>query len=240
MREYLIFQLVAAIGAMGEFGGHDRRGTLSLPGRSAVIGTLGAALGRRRDQPFADLEQLDIAVASFGRSAPLRDYHTVQTVPSAAVKAPQSRPEALREAAGNDKLNTTLTSRDYRCDCVFGVAVSGGDLPGLARALQRPAFQVYLGRKSCPLSAPFDPRIVAADNPARALTQLRLPPWIGARQMIEIVADEGTDLDAPARQETRHDRAIDRGLWHFGKGRYSVAHPEVNAAMVQDPGEGAP
>lgn len=232
MPEFLIFQLIAAIGAMGEFGGHDRRGTLNLPGRSAVIGTLGAALGRRRDQDFSDLEALNIAVASFGRTLPLRDYHTVQTVPSAAVKAPQSRPEALREAAVKDKLNTTLTSRDYRTDCVFGVAVTGGDLPTFAEALRRPVFQSFLGRKSCPLSAPFDPQIVMAEHPAAALAHLRLPPWIGARQMIEIVVEEGMEPGAPARLETRHDRALNREKWHFGQGRYAIAHPQITAQEV--------
>lgn len=81
MPDYLIFQLVASIGAMGEFGGHDRRGSLTLPGRSAIIGTLGAALGRRRGDDFSDLENLMVAVASFGRTAPCgittpyRPYH---------------------------------------------------------------------------------------------------------------------------------------------------------------------
>lgn len=238
MPDYLIFQLIASIGAMGEFGGHDRRGTLTLPGRSAVIGTLGAALGRRRDQGFADLEALDVAVASFGRTAPLRDYHTVQTVPSAAVKAPQSRPQALRDAAAKDKLNTVLTSRDYRTDCVFGVAITGGDLPALAQALKQPVFQSFLGRKSCPLSAPFDPQIVLSQTPSEALSHLRLPPWVGARRMIEIVAEEGTDLGAPARHEIRHDRAIDREFWHFGPGRYVVSHPDVRAEMITVPSEG--
>lgn len=234
MPDHLIFQLVASIGAMGEFGGHDRRGSLTLPGRSAIIGTLGAALGLRRRDDFSALEALSVAVASFGRTAPLRDYHTVQTVPSAAVKAPQSRPEALREARRRGKLNTTLTSRDYRSDCVFGVAVWGGDLPALAEALRKPVFQTFLGRKSCPLAAPFDPRIVAAANPALALANLRLPPWIGCRSMVEIAADEGTELGAPARIETRHDRALDRGLWHFGPARYGIATPEIRTGTLPE------
>ncbi|EDZ45961.1 CRISPR-associated protein Cas5, Ecoli subtype [Rhodobacterales bacterium Y4I] len=231
MPEYLIFQLVAAIGAMGEFGGHDRRGSLTLPGRSAVIGTLGAAMGLRRDADFSGLDALGVAVASFGKTAPFRDYHTVQTVPSAAVKRPQSRPQALRDAGR--KVNTTLTSRDYRADCVFGVAIWGEGLAELASALSAPVFQTFLGRKSCPLSAPFDPQIVAAATPSAALSQLRLPPWIGAREMDMIVADEGTDLGAPSILETRHDRALDRTLWHFGKGRYAVAHPAIRAGEAK-------
>ncbi|WP_341485885.1 type I-E CRISPR-associated protein Cas5/CasD [Thioclava sp. GXIMD4215] len=225
MPEFLIFQLVASLGAMGEFGGHERRGTLDLPGRGALLGLLGAALGRRRDGDFSDLDALSVAVAGFGPTQYLRDYHTVQTVPSAAVKAPQSRPQALR-AAGN-RVNTTLTSRDYRADCVFGVAVWAGDLPVLAAALRRPVFALWLGRKACPLAAPPDPQIVTADGPAQAMAHLRLPPWIGPRAMTVIVADEGTDLGATARIETRHDRPLDRQLWHFTQGRYAVAHPAI-------------
>ncbi|MFY0311591.1 type I-E CRISPR-associated protein Cas5/CasD [Leisingera sp. D0M16] len=231
MPEYLIFQLVASFGAMGEFGGHDRRGSLTLPGRSTVLGTLGAALGLRRDADFSALDALGVAVASFGRSALLRDYHTVQTVPSAAVKRPQSRPQALRDAG--QKVNTTLTSRDYRTDCVFGVSVWGEGLQELASALAAPVFQTFLGRKACPLSAPFDPQIVEASTPSAALSHLRLPPWIGTREMDMIIADEGTDLGAPARLETRHDRALDRTLWHFGQGRYAVAHPRISADEVK-------
>lgn len=231
MPEFMIFQIVASIGAMGEFGGHERRGTLGLPGRSAVVGMLGAALGRRREADFSDLDALGLAVAGFGRTAPLRDYHTVQTVPSAAVKQPQSRPQALRDAGG--RINTTLTSRDYRTDCVFGVAVWDGDLTALAAALRAPRFLTFLGRKSCPLSAPFDPQMVSASNPAEALAHLRLPPWIGARAMTEIVAEDGTDLGAPSRLETRHDRATDRSLWHFAPGRYAVAHPDIRTGVVK-------
>lgn len=231
MPEFLIFQIVASIGAMGEFGGHERRGTLGLPGRSAVVGLLGAALGRRRDADFSDLDALGLAVAGFGRTTPLRDYHTVQTVPSAAVKQPQSRPQALRDAA-RQKINTTLTTRDYRTDCVFGVAVWDGELDALEASLRAPVFLTFLGRKSCPLSAPFDPQIVSAPNPAEALAHLRLPPWVGARAMTEIVAEDGTDLGAPSRLETRHDRATDRSLWHFGPGRYAVASPDIRTGAV--------
>jgi len=46
------------------------------------------------------------------------------------------------------------------------------------------------------------------------------------------VADAGTDLGAPARVETRHDRAIDRTMWHFEQGRYGVAHPDIHAQEV--------
>ena len=123
MTDYLVFTLSANLGAMGEFAGHERRGSLDWPGRSAIIGLLGAALGLRRDADFSELEHLHQAVAIFGDTAPLRDFHTVQTVPTAKAKRPQSRPQALRDA--RDGLNTLITLRDYRNTPLYGVALWG-------------------------------------------------------------------------------------------------------------------
>lgn len=195
---------------MGEFAGHERRGSLIWPGRSALTGLLGAALGIRRDGDFAVLDGLGMAVAIFDPGAVLRDYHTVQTVPGAVARQPQSRPAALRQAG--QRTNTTITLRDYRMAPLYGVAVWNGDLPMLADALRHPVFTLYLGRKSCPLSVPADPQLVAADTPESALTHLRLPPWWqGARA--RIMASDNRP-DAP-RHETRHDIATDRRAWHF-------------------------
>lgn len=212
MTDYLVFTLSATIGAMGDLAGHERRGSQLWPGRSAVIGLLGAALGRRREDDFTDLDALGLAVAPFvtGIEHGFRDYHTVETVPSAKARHPNSRPEALRIAGRGT--NTTITMRDYRTGPLFGVAVWGGDLEPLRAALIEPVFVLYLGRKSCPLSAPVAPRIVAADSPEGALVHTQLPHWregaIAVRLMID-AEDDDTHV------ETRHDQAIDRGKWHF-------------------------
>lgn len=213
MRDFLIFQLSAAVASFGDVAGHERRGSWTWPGRSAILGLLAAAQGIRRDGDFAALEALRLAVAVFDTGAPFRDYHTVQTVPTAAAKRPQSRPEALRLAG--DAANTTITLRDYRAGVLYGVAVAGEGLVALSEALTRPAFHLYLGRKACPLNAPLYPQIVAAADPAAALARLRLPPWAAGAEAREIHADPGLFPDPAPRQETRHDAALDRRLWHF-------------------------
>lgn len=213
MRDFLIFQLSAAVASFGDVAGHERRGSWTWPGRSAILGLLAAAQGIRRDGDFAALEALRLAVAIFDTGAPLRDYHTVQTVPTAAAKRPQSRPEALRLAG--DAANTTITLRDYRTGVLYGVAVAGEGLEALVEALARPAFHLYLGRKACPLNAPLDPQIVEAPDPAAAFSRLRLPPWAAGAVAREIHADPGLFPDPAPRQETRHDTALDRRLWHF-------------------------
>lgn len=211
MPDFLIFTLAASLGAMGELAGHERRGSWTWPGRSAVLGLMAAAKGIRRDGDFSTLEALSVSVAVFDTGASLRDYHTVQTVPTAAARRPQSRPAALRQAGQG--ANTTITLRDYRVGVLYGVAVTGAGLAALAEALERPVFHLYLGRKSCPLSAPLAPRIVVARDTEEALSRLRLPPWhVGA--VARTLYSDATEGQG-GRIETRHDAPLDRRLWHF-------------------------
>jgi len=213
MQPFLIFGLTASLGATGELAGHERRGTLPFPGRSAVIGLMAAALGIRRDGDFSVLEALEITIGLHDSGTPLRDYHTIETVPSAAVKSPNSRPEALREARG--RTNTSITLRDYRTGPLFSVAVAGAGLEALASALNAPVFTLYLGRKSCPLSAPPGARVVQAEEAKEALAQLILPPWRPHDQLHSVVVEDPTG-------EVLHDRAIDRARWHFAPRRLAL------------------
>lgn len=229
MQPHLVFTLTAALGAMGDLAGHERRGSLDWPGMSAIIGLLGAALGLRREDDFAALEALAVAIAVFDGGDVLRDYHTVETVPSAAVKLANSRPQALR-IAGKLKTNTTITLRDYRGGALYGAAIRGEGLEQLKEALERPSFVPYLGRKSCPLAAPMGARIVQAEGPEAALGHVQLPPWrtgaVASRMLVDAEPAE-------AHVEQRMDRAVDRGQWHFSP--RSVAVRQVRIA----PGEAA-
>lgn len=229
MTEYLVFTLAATIASFGDVAGHERRGSWGWPGRSAILGLLAAARGIRRDGDFSELDALRTTVAVFEGGQALRDYHTVQTVPTTLARRPQSRPEALRKA-GKDA-NTTITLRDYRTGVLFGVAVTGSGLDGLRHALERPVFQLYMGRKSCPLSAPVAPRIVDAPDPETALVQVQLPPWCPAQARVArmMYSDDG-----PAEHsEIRHDAPLDRQRWHFAAREVNVravtVHPEEPA-----------
>lgn len=225
MREYLVFTVTATLGAMGELAGHERRSSWGWPGRSALLGLLGAALGIRRDGDFSALDGLSVAVAVFDEGRPLRDYHTVQTIPTAKVKRPQSRPIGLREVGG--EVNTTITHRDYRTCPLYAVAISGDALEVIAEALKQPVFTLYLGRKSCPLSAPLAPQVIAAASVEAALARARLPLWwpeskrVATRLYSDMADAEGE------RTETRHDRARDRQLWHFTERRFAVKTVEI-------------
>ena len=217
MPEHLVFTLAAPMGAFGDLAGHERRGSAHWPGRSAILGLIGAAQGVRRDDRAgqAALEVWKMAVASLSQGRPLRDFHTAQPVPSARIRAPNSRRAALAALKPGD--NPVITTRDYRTDCLFAVALWGGDIEALEAALQRPVFTPYLGRKSCPLSLPMAPRAITADTPVAALAHAALPPWQADARPLHVTSDpfEG----AEGRWETRWDQPVDRTAWHFAQRR---------------------
>lgn len=217
MREHLLFVLGAPMGAFGSHAGHERRGSELVPPRSAVLGLLGAALGVDRADTDAQLalRRLRVAVRALSPGAALRDYHTVQTVPK-RIKRPNGRRAAV-EAIGRD-IHTTITLRDYRADVAIAAAVWGEaprwPLAQLAMALRRPTYVLYLGRKSCPLAAPLDPRIVEASDPVAALHRLPAPDWL-PRVVPGPVTCDPFPGGLPDRVERAPVEPLDRTLWHF-------------------------
>ncbi|MCL1563213.1 MULTISPECIES: type I-E CRISPR-associated protein Cas5/CasD [Acetobacteraceae] len=220
---YLVFSLSASLGSMGELAGHERRGSLLWPGHSALIGLMGAALGIRRDGDFSGLDSLKIDVAVFDSGTALRDFHTIQSVPAAAVKKPNSRPEAIRKAG--ERLTTSITLRDYRAGVFYGVAVQGEGLEEIAAALRKPHFTLYLGRKSCPLSSPLNPQVVQADTVEEALGQVKVPFWLSRHvdlsEKVMVVGEQGSQRDYV------HDVPLDRQRWHFAARDVGIRHVEL-------------
>ncbi len=79
----------------------------------------------------------------------LRDYHTTQVPSAKRGLAHYTR----RSELAVDDLNTILSSRDYRCDAAYTVAIEIHNsatytAQEMANALAKPAFTLYLGRKS--------------------------------------------------------------------------------------------
>lgn len=228
MTDFVVFTLVAPIGSFGDLAGHERRGSDAWPARSAILGLVGAALGIRRDDRPAQeaLSGWSVAVSTLSSGRRILDFHTTQTVPTAAIKRPSTRRDALRALRSAD--NPVVTTREYRTDCAFGVALWGSrDLQGLREALKRPFFAPYLGRKSCPLAAPMAPRVVEAESPVEALRHIRLPPYLESRLDPEQPLSVASDEPLPgARQQVRWDEPLDRTVWHFGPRTVHVARPQ--------------
>ena len=231
MGEHLVFTLSGPMAAFGGYAGHERRGTELAPGRSAILGLLAAALGVERDdrEAWEALRGYRTATRLLTESAPLRDYHTVQTVPQ-KIRRPDGRRAAL-EAIGRD-VHTLVTVRDYRTDVAVAVAVWAEtlrwSLPQLAEALRAPVFVLYLGRKSCPLSAPLGPAIVQAADPVAALRSTA-PPAFLQRVQPGAVASDPFPGGCSDRLETAPVQPLDRTQWHFGQAEvwYFESEPEA-------------
>lgn len=245
MRKHLNFLLAAPIASFGGYAGHERRGSGLLPLRSAVLGLLGAALGiERKDRVGLErLKSFSIAVQSLQRSMPLRDFHTVQTVPTAKAKRPPTRRFALTVAARN--LNTVITIRDYRCDVVVRTTVWGSGhwhLEELADSLRRPVFPLYLGRKACALSTPLNPVVCAAADPVEALRKIEVPEWLKSTATNRckelkspIYSDPVEGMQRPAIVERVPGEPIDRQAWTFGESMvWQFSDTDRNSRVSED------
>ncbi len=227
MREHLVFLLAAPMASFGSYAGHVRRGSELAPLRSAVLGLMGAALGIERSNLKGQerLRSYSVAVQPFQRSAPLRDFHTVQTVPTSKVKRPQARSQAIALAGGD--VNTIITIRDYRCDVMVGAALWGDghwELEALANYLRRPVYPLYLGRKSCPLATPLNPIVCIARNPVEALKKIKVPEWLcikrfkgQARSQFPVQSDPVAGVEQPYLSERVPGEPIDRQAWTFSE-----------------------
>jgi len=168
MTPYVVFQLYGPMAAWGDVAVGESRVTLTLPGRSALLGLLSAALGLKRTEELklSDLSaSVRFGVLTLSSGHFLRDYHTVQVPPTSALKRRPSRTRRDELSVPKDELGTILSARDYRTDASYRVALeqmAGGriDLETIRNALLKPVFPLYLGRKACPPSLPLNPRIV--------------------------------------------------------------------------------
>ncbi|MCP1312787.1 MULTISPECIES: type I-E CRISPR-associated protein Cas5/CasD [unclassified Halomonas] len=202
MPHHLVFRLYAPMASWGEAAVGETRPTATYPGRSAILGLIGAALGIRRDDDEGQRqlrEGLQVAVKQRSPGLLMRDYHTVQVPPSQSKVTHRSRREEL--SVPKASLNTILSSRDYRCDGLWSVAVrvtakACWTLAELKSALEKPRFPLYLGRKACPLAAPLVPTLVEADHWRQALDhcfESALDPTTPTR--LALVGNEKKDKD---------------------------------------------
>ncbi len=225
MREYLIFCLYGPLAAWGDIAVGEYRPSFAHPAKSAIIGLLAAALGIRRDEEARHktlAESCSFAVRVDSMGILLRDYHTTQ-VPSAKRGVTHY---TRRSELAVDDLNTILSSRDYRCDAAYTVAISVSDgaphtVQVLAAALQKPVFTLYLGRKSCPLALPLQPLIVSAATLREALETVNF-----GDELSDIISTgsaavywEDNSASGLERQQviTRRDAPRSRKRWQFSE-----------------------
>jgi CRISPR system Cascade subunit CasD len=153
----LLLRLAGPFQSWGVQSRFTERDTLLEPSKSGVIGLLCAALGRKRHEPLDDLNRLKMGVRGDREGVLKMDYHTAggtHTIREAekyyVAKADGTRPEPGKGAVES--------RRYYLADADFLVGLEGDDevlLRCLDRALARPRWPLYLGRKAFVPGAPI-------------------------------------------------------------------------------------
>jgi CRISPR system Cascade subunit CasD len=191
------------------------RQTRHEPTKSAVLGLIAAAQGRRRSDSIEDLLKLQFGVRIDQPGVVIRDFHTTHNAKGQA---------------------TPLTNRYYLCDAIFTVGLSADRplLEGLAEALDHPVFPLFLGRRSCVPSGKLVQGIVDDD----LVTALHNHPWQaapwyrdkqrrqGAPVRLPIVRDRLSYDQLPRSLETVRDVPLDFSPFHRDYGWRDVVHDE--------------
>lgn len=155
--KHLLFQIAAPMMSWGNEMARSERPTDGHPRKSAILGLLGAALGKPRSDPWHNEAHaaLGFATAVLRPGVRIMDYHTVST--PEGTKRYETRHD---EVEASDY--TVQTTREYLCDAYFMVALwpkKELDLKKISESLERPVWELYAGRKSCPFSLPLAPKI---------------------------------------------------------------------------------
>jgi CRISPR system Cascade subunit CasD len=234
MRGYLLFQLYGPLASFGEAAVGEARHSATHPSRSALLGLVAAAAGVRRDDAEGQrrlAESLRFGVKTLSLGSVLKDYHTTQVPPQ---ERKVHHYHTRRDELGSDRLGTILSSREYRQDGLWlAAAWTDGRSPNhsldeLAKHLAKPVFQLYLGRKSCPLGLPLNPRIIRAESLKQAFDEYPKPTLADNKELAlrrsfgpgqvqyawETCGHSGfakEDFRAP-----RHDNPLSRDRWQFG------------------------
>ncbi len=228
----LLFQLYGPMASWGEVAVGEVRSTADHPTKSAVLGMVAAAMGITREQ---DGEHRKLA-GGYGYGLRLdtpggllRDFHTAQAPKGKGGRGLTTRRDELEYKS----VSTILSTRDYRVDALATVCLwATSDAPPwpldeLKSALERPRFSLFLGRKSCPLALPMNPKVVDANSLKRAFAQYPISTDLlrklghDRREKVRVywqsdVEGLASGFDASQIRE-RWDQPKSRERWQFGR-----------------------
>ncbi len=242
MNRYLVFQLYGPLAAWGEQAVGEMRHSATHPSRSAILGLLAAALGIKRPDTIPDQQEVEeserlhtrladsagVGIKVIFSGSLLKDYHTTQVPPhNKKSKHRYTRRDELLE----EKLGTILSSREYRQDALYHVAIWPKKKKGMfslermQKALERPVFMLYLGRKSCPPALPLNPVIMNSESLKSALDQYS-SGFIKGKKTIEKVLSQKRQIQyfwetcshSGMREDFRtfrYDEPTSRLRWQF-------------------------
>lgn len=173
MAQILILRLQGVMQAWGKHSYEDYRPSEVFPTRSAVEGLLAACLGIEREDKqqlkalsrcfsFAVRQDLRMLKEKPVQMRKISDFHTVLDA---------------RKVDGSINPYPVVSRREYLCDGHFTVALdfnpqSSWTNEALTLALKKPVFTPFLGRRSCPITAPLFEQWIEAEDLHSALSEI--------------------------------------------------------------------
>lgn len=209
MTQSLVLRFRAPLQAWGADSRYQSRRTHHAPTKSAVLGLLSAAEGRRRSDSVEDLVGLEFGVRVDQPGSILRDYQTAIDWR----KGPPAR----------------LSDRYYLSDAQFLAALSGpGEvLETIHRALLAPRYPLYLGRRSCPAG----PDLVVGLVDGNVEEALRRQPWVASRWHRK---SRSRTVNLPLYRDARPDEAVEERVRDIPLS-YDPKHREYAWRLVHAP-----
>ncbi len=138
----ILMKFQAPLQSYGTDSHFETRHTDDHPSKSAIIGIIAAALGIRREEPerLKELQNLRILVRVDQAGRVMRDFQI-----------------AAKFKITGDFERNYVTYRDYLEDAIYIVAIEGESslILNIYEALKRPYFQLYYGKRSCPVNYDF-------------------------------------------------------------------------------------
>lgn len=244
MTAYCIFRLYGPMASWGDIAVGEERHTWDHPSRSAIFGMVAAALGIRRGEEEVHRQ----LTSSYGFSVmvdspgvPVIDYHTIQTPPQSQIsRGNHFRTRRDELSIPRHTLSTIISRRDYLCDMIATVCLwPRVDDPihtpeEIAAALREPTFELFLGRKSCPLSLPVKAQVVDASSVMEAFQRAAFDDGeftqslLRGQERVGLYWDGDTDAGVPSSQiAPRRDMVVSRRRWLFGnrQERFAMVPP---------------
>lgn len=183
----LVLSFQGPLQSWGLAGRFNTRDTHQHPTKSATIGLLRAALGHTRDAEPAPWAQARFTCRIDNPGRVVRDYHTIGDAKTRMPNAEGKRRD-LKESI-------IVTDRWYLADASFTVCLEyDTDWSQQVAALEYPAWQPYLGRRSC---VPVGPLAVGTTQIGAAKILRTLP----------LLRDRPSRSEEPLRVEMADDDA---------------------------------
>ena len=259
---FLLFQIYAPLVSWGEIAVGGERHSSRHPSKSAIVGLIAAALGIKReeeDRLNSLAVNIGVAVQLFSGGSVLKDFHTVQVPRSKSKVVYHTRREEILGL--DEKDNAIISRREYRCDTLSVVAIyTKGDkgefsIEQIRRALIKPCYQLYFGRKSCAPSLPLAPRVINKLNLKEAFASFEVkfpsplkdsaPGWLHSsfsdypqKTLFEnnITYFWEEEIEAglvPLQSVERYDQPLSRRRWQFtSRKEYMAVEKKLEAVDV--------